>query len=141
MCTAVGIQSGNDPLVERWIHAFAVTRVRAFADGTVTAWVVAPGPGRIDVLETAWDDNVARIALPRPAKNGFVFAQGRATATRAGIIPLSVMPNPRGRFLVTHHRYRVTLRLWVTYTPVGGGARSRGIYGLHLNASSASHSL
>lgn len=66
LCTAVGIQSGNDPLVERWIHTFAVTRVRASADGTVTAWVVAPGPGRIDVLETAWDDKVARIALLQP---------------------------------------------------------------------------
>ena len=138
MCTAVGIQSGNDPLVERWIHAFAVTHVRASADGTLTAWVVAPGPGRIDVLETAWDDNVARIALLQPAKNRIVFARGRATATTAGIIPLSVMPNRRGRFLVSHHRYRVTLRLWVTYSPVGGGARSRGIYGLHLDATTAS---
>ena len=138
MCTAVGIQSGNDPLVERWIHAFAVTHVRASADGTLTAWVVAPGPGRIDVLETAWDDNVARIALLQPAKNRIVFARGRATATTAGINPLSVMPNRRGRFLVSHHRYRVTLRLWVTYSPVGGGARSRGIYGLHLDATTAS---
>jgi hypothetical protein len=34
--------------------------------------------------------------------------------------------------LVHHHRYLVTLRVWVTYTPIGGHPRSIGMDGLHL---------
>lgn len=33
---------------------------------------------------------------------------------------------------VTHHRYRVTLRLWISYTPTHGRQRDIGDYGLHL---------
>jgi hypothetical protein len=45
---------------------------------------------------------------------------------------LRVTPNSRGRLLVHHHTYRVTLRLWVSYTPTGGTHRSIGFYNLHL---------
>ena len=43
-------------------------------------------------------------------------------------------PNLRGRRLILRHTYRVTLRLWVTYTPTGGVQRKIGFYGLHLRA-------
>jgi hypothetical protein len=44
------------------------------------------------------------------------------------------MPNPKGAALVASHRYRVTLRLWISYTPVGGTQRDKGFYGLHIPA-------
>ena len=47
------------------------------------------------------------------------------------LLGLSLRPNARGRRLMRHHRYRVTLRLWITYQPTAGRARSVGFYGLH----------
>ena len=43
-----------------------------------------------------------------------------------------VPPNAHGRRLIHHHTYRVTTRLWLTFTPSGGRSRSKGIYGLHF---------
>jgi hypothetical protein len=108
-------------------------RWRSHAHGTLIVTVEAPGPGRVDVLLTAWTDNFATHAAPlQPATGRFVFARGHATATHRGIIRIDVTPTHRGRQLVADHRYRVTLRLWVTYTPTGGQPRSIGQYGLHL---------
>jgi hypothetical protein len=100
-----------------------------------------PGPGTLDVIETAWNDNVAGIArLLQPAVHRFAFARATTPVLSAGATRLSVAPNPRGELLDQHHRYRVTLRLWVTYMPLGASARSVGIYGLHLSpATAASH--
>ena len=80
-----------------------------------------------------WDDNFARaaIVLP-PAPHRFAFARAHRLVPRAGTFQMKVTPNPRGRRLVAHPRYRVTLRLWVSYTPTGGRTRILGFYGLHL---------
>ena len=131
---AVSMFSG-DQLPPRRLpsNRFDVSRIRSFRDGTITFSVKVPGPGAIDVLETAWKDNYARAAISlQPAPGRFVYARRRATARRARTIKVMVKPNGRGRRLVAHHRYRVTLRLWVSYTPTGGRARSKGFYGLHL---------
>jgi hypothetical protein len=102
-------------------------------NGTFIVMVRVPGPGRVDVLVTAWNGNVAEAArLLQPAKGRFVFARAHKVAKRAGIVRLIVNPNAKGRRLVAHHRYRVTLRLWISYTPVGGRQRAIGYYGLHL---------
>jgi len=37
-----------------------------------------------------------------------------------------------GRQLVANPRYRVTLRLWVSYVPKHGNRRNIGFYRLHL---------
>jgi hypothetical protein len=114
------------------------------SSGTVAVSVKVPGPGRVDVLVTAWRDNLAtearlsRAALARlagllqPARGRFVFARADATAQHATTLQILVQPNQLGAQLVAHHRYAVTLRLWVTYTPTGGHPRSIGFYGLHL---------
>ena len=114
---------------------FTVSRVHNYADGKITLAVRVPGPGRVDVLETAWDDNLARLAtLLQPAAQRFVFARAHTSATAAATILMSVRPNARGQLLVHHPTYLVTLRMWVTYTPVGGRSRSLGLYGLHLRS-------
>jgi hypothetical protein len=84
------------------------------------------------VLVTAWNDNLARTALLQPAAHRFVFARWHTTTDGAGTINARVRPNARGMLLVKHHRYRVTLRLWVTYTPTDGQSRTLGFYGLRL---------
>ena len=117
-------------------NRFAVSRVRVRHDGRITFDVRVPGRGSIDMLETAWDDNFAvPAALLQPAPRRFVFARSHAVAQGQTVVHLTVRPNGRGSQLVGHHRFRVTLRLWVTCTPDGGRSRSIGIYGLHVPAS------
>lgn len=114
-------------------NAFRVMSVHAYSDGHVTFTVVLPGPGTIDVLETAWTNNVAAAdGLLQPARGRFVFARAHAVAHHAGRLTLTVWPNAEGRRLVAHHRYPVVIRLWITYTPTGGRPRSVGFYGLRI---------
>ena len=112
---------------------FTVSQIRTHRDGMVSFAVKVPGSGAIDVLETAWKDNSARIAvLLQPAPRRFVYARDRKAAERAATVRFRVKPNRRGRKLVRHHRYRVTLRLWVSYTPTGAKFRKQAFYGLRL---------
>ena len=112
---------------------FKVSRVKTHRNGSITLNVTIPGPGTIDVLETAWKNNLASAAvLLQPAPRRFVVTRARKTARRAGTLKLRVTPNKHGKRLVRHHTYRVTLRLWVSYTPTGGRFRKQGFYGLHL---------
>ena len=90
-------------------------------------------PGQLDVLETAWNNNVAHAAiLLQPAARRFVFTRAHKRARRAETLHFRVRPNARGRLLVRHHRYGVTLRLWVTYTPAGETDRKQGFYAAAL---------
>jgi YVTN family beta-propeller protein len=112
---------------------FKVSRVKIHRNGSITLNVKIPGPGTIDVLETAWKNNLASAAvLLQPAPRRFVVTRARKTARRAGTLKLRLIPNKHGKRLVRHHTYRVTLRLWVSYTPTDGRFRKKGFYGLHL---------
>jgi 6-phosphogluconolactonase (cycloisomerase 2 family) len=108
-------------------------RRKPHSDGTFIVTVKVPGPGSVDVLITAWQDNLATVArLLQPATGRFVFARAHATATKAATLQIVVRPNANGRRLVNHHRYRITLRLWISFTPTHGHQRDIGYYGLHL---------
>lgn len=139
-CTAVGGAS----LIESWAapsDKFTVSHIKAAADGTITFSIRAPGRGSVDVLGTAWQDNLARAAvLAKPAAARFVFARQHVHAAHGGTVSVTVKPDRRGRRLVARHRYRVVLRLWVTYTPSGGFYRTVGLFGLHLLGICAKHS-
>ena len=114
-------------------NRFVVRHIRVRANGLVSFRVKVPGPGAINVLETAWKNNFARSAiLLQPATGRFVFARWHRTASRASTVHCKVRPNRRGRRLVVHHRYKVRIRLWVTYQPTGGTQRKIGFYGLRV---------
>jgi hypothetical protein len=113
-------------------HLVPVRR-KPHTNGTFIVTVKVPGPGSVDILITAWKDNLAGAARQlQPAKGRFVFARAHAVAKKAGTLTIVVKPNSRGRRLVAHHRYRVTLRLWISFTPTHGRQRDIGYYGLHL---------
>jgi hypothetical protein len=114
-------------------NKFVLVGREPHTNGTFIVTVKLPGPGRVDVLITARKDNLASAArLLQPAKGRFVFARAQATAKKQGPLTIVVEPNAMGRRLVVHHRYRVTLRLWISFTPTYGRQREIGYYGLHL---------
>jgi hypothetical protein len=114
-------------------HFLTPPHAKPHADGRFVVIVKVPGPGRVDILITAWKDNLAHtVRLLNPAPGRFVFARASARATKKTTLRIPVYPNANGRRLIKHHTYRVTLRLWVTYTPTDGRPRSIGYYGLHL---------
>ena len=114
-------------------NRFVVKHIRVRANGLVSFDVKVPGPGAINVLETAWKNNFATAAaLLQPATGRFVFARSHRTAGQASTLHFKVKPNQRGRRLVAHHRYKVRIRLWVTYQPTGGTQRKTGFYGLRI---------
>ena len=124
----------SNPLAD---NHFKVATLRITANGVIRVAVAVPGPGVVNVLETAWNDNLATAAsLLRPAVGRFVFSRGHVVAKRATTAHISLAPDRRGRLLVTRRRYPVTLRLWVSYTPSEGVQRSMGLYGIHLPAPS-----
>jgi hypothetical protein len=138
-CTAVG----DGGLIESWTppsNKFTISRIKTQADGTITFSVSLPNPGSVDVLETAWNDNLgsADVRL-KPAPERFVFARPHVLAGNRGSVNVTVTPNQRGKTLVAHHAYRVVLRLWVSYTPHGGVDRTIGFLGLHLPGTCATH--
>lgn len=111
----------------------AVSRFKAGTNGTLVVTVEVPGAGRVNVLETAWIRGLATTAsLVIHAPHRFVFARGHAIATRAETLRLTVKPNARGRRLVAKRKDRITLRVWVSYTPRGGRRRDVGYYHVQL---------
>jgi hypothetical protein len=108
-------------------------RLKAHANGVFTVTVKVPGPGTMNILTTAWKNNLAQTTrLLQPTPGRFVFARAHKTASGPGTLRILIKPNARGRELVAHHTYRITLRLWVSYTPTGGRQRDIGYYGLRL---------
>jgi hypothetical protein len=92
-----------------------------------------PGPGGIDVLETEWRDNLrAGVAALQPAPRRIALSRLRFHARHGGTVPVSVTLNSVGRRLLKSHRYRVQVRLWVSFTPTGGLTHSEGIVGIKL---------
>jgi hypothetical protein len=112
---------------------FTVLHIKTYPGGAIGFEVEVPGPGTIEVLETAWNDNAAHAAaLLQPAARRFVDARKHTQVMTARLVHLMVTPNARGGLLVGHHTYQVTLRLWVSDTPTGVRDPSAGFYGLHL---------
>lgn len=90
----------------------APPHLKADSSGAVAVSVKVPGRGRVDVLVTAWRDNVvteakfssaavARLAgLLQPTPGRFVFARAHATAQRAATLQILATPNQLGAQLV-----------------------------------------
>jgi hypothetical protein len=92
-------------------HQFTVAHIHIRRDGTITFTVAIPGPGTLDVLATAWDDNSAHAAmLLQPANDRFAHARKHVDVTDPGVIRVRVTPNRRGTRLVRHHTHPVVLR-------------------------------
>ena len=112
---------------------FTVSHIRTNRAGAISLTLKVPSGGSIDTLATAWNTNLAHVAIRlKPARHRFVYGRGHITVRRATARRLTLKPNALGRRLVRHHTYRPLLRLWVSYTPTGGRPRSIGFRGIRL---------
>jgi hypothetical protein len=110
-----------------------VLEITADAAGKITVKQKLPGPGTINYLVTASNDNLASAAkLLQPAAHQFVFARKHVTVSRAGVLTVTVRPNARGKKLLAHPAYPIVVRLWVSYTPTLGKQRNDGFYSIHF---------
>jgi hypothetical protein len=123
-------------------NKFSVSHIKARPNGTVSFEVKLPGPGQIDVMESAWKSNIATIASKAilakiatvrlgPAPGRFIFARTHLNPKTRATLQITVKPNDRGHHLVTHHQGgALRIRLWVTYQPTSGRPHTVGYYGL-----------
>jgi hypothetical protein len=101
-------------------------------NGTITFQVRVSAPGRVNVLVTAWQDNLANLArVLNPAAGRFVVARDGATAHKPETLTFHVRPNAKGRRLLAHPTYHPTLRVWVSYIPLYANQTDTGFYNLH----------
>jgi virginiamycin B lyase len=111
---------------------YTVRAIEVHRDGTVTFKVNVSAPGQVNVLLTAWKDNVAvATRVLSPARERFVVARSTHQATSPGSLSFTIHPNQTGRRLIAHPAYGPTLRLWVSYVPTYAFDTDTGYYGLH----------
>ena len=114
-------------------NRFTVTHIKVSKNGTLTFQVKVPGPGAVQVLEAARENNRAQSAGQLPAAlRRFAVARGHKSAHERGTLRFKVTPDAKGRHLIAHHTYPVVLRLWVSFTPTGGTERDNGGNGIRV---------
>ncbi len=114
---------------------FGVSRIRSLPGGVVRFQLTVRRAGIVNVLETAWDSDLATVVnviLLNPAPHRFTFARVHLAVHRPRTVFVTVRPNARGRRLMAHHRFPVRIRLWVTFAASGHGQGKKGFYGVPL---------
>jgi hypothetical protein len=115
-------------------NRFTVKHVRTSPSGRLRFQLTVPGPGIVDVLETARRPDGARASrLLEPGRGRFAFARKHLRLSSATTTTVTVYPKQRGRQLIAHHPRGVTIRLWVSYTPTNGRQRNIAIYPVHIS--------
>jgi CSLREA domain-containing protein len=107
-------------------NAFSFTTHRHAAHA-LGVRVSVHGPGNVSAIATEEDPGLrAHIAL-LPGRNRFRYASARAFVSRGGSIVLVLKPTRAGRAIAArhrHHRWPLTVRVAVTFTPLGGYPRT-----------------
>jgi hypothetical protein len=118
---------------------YRVSSVFVNGDGTLSLRVKVTSRGQVEVLLTAWKDNLATVARALdPAPGRLVYGRATVTARHAGTFTIRIVPDRAGRRLLVYPAYRVTLRLWASYIPLYAFQTDAGYYGLHLGGGCAS---
>ena len=115
--------------------SFRVFGITPSRRGIVRFRLTVPRAGTVNVLETAWHNNlasVAKVILLHPASRRFTFARAHLKVRGSTTVLVTVRPNARGRRLIAHHRFQVRIRLWVTYAVGGHRQGKKGFYGIRL---------
>jgi hypothetical protein len=117
--------------------AFSINTVAGSSKtGTVRLHLDLPGPGVVDILETAGRSTLrAQAAVFGPGPHRFAFARAHNVVATGGAIDLVITPTAAGRralALAHRHHRKLLINVWVTYTPTGGFSRSKQRHHFHL---------
>ena len=112
-------------------NAFAVSGKHRIKNGTIVLTLVLPGPGKLILLATHSDPPaVARESalLPAPGYHRLAWStQRRTTVSRAGPMLATLRSNIAGSQMLRYARregWGFHVRVWITFIPTGGVARS-----------------
>jgi hypothetical protein len=101
------------------------------ANGTITLTIDVPGPGSVGMLGTHSDPidgaNTASAQL-QPGPHRLVWTRKNTTASKAGKMRIELRPGAAGVRMLRYaraHGWALHVRVWTTFTPTGGRARSR----------------
>ena len=97
--------------------------------GAITLRIDLPGPGSVSLLGTHSDPGDATHPDNRlvPGSARFAWARTNATAATAGPMRVTLHPDAAGKRIFRfdrRHGQALHIRVWITYTPTGGSARS-----------------
>jgi hypothetical protein len=100
-------------------------------NGAITLTLDLPGPGSVTALGThsdpPGDANTASL-LPSPGRHRFAWAPRlESVAAAAGKMRIRLEPNAAGERMLRYARgagWALHIRIWITYTPTGGYART-----------------
>jgi uncharacterized repeat protein (TIGR01451 family) len=126
--TATASTSVGPPL-----ETFTVTNLSVHTGGVVTLDVNVPGPGTVWVYETAPLRTFAIIPDDGPGDPGagrFEFASSTQSVSASGTTAMVVLPAAKGAQLVAHHRQKIYIDAYVTYTPTSGTPATKDFLGL-----------
>jgi hypothetical protein len=108
---------------------YTVSAIKMQRNGTVTLRVRVSDAGLVEVMLSAWKDDLATAArVLSPAPGRFVYARASKTANGSGTLSFQIKPTPQGRKLLEHHTFPVTLRPWVSYIPLYSFQTDTGYY-------------
>jgi hypothetical protein len=110
-------------------NAFTITGSQGSTDGTITLDLDTPGPGAIALLGTHADSTAGTAAL-QPGAHRFVWGRAGDGAAPAGAVKVTLRPDKAALALLRRHAHRhwaLHVRVWITYTPTGGYARSENV--------------
>ncbi|HUA46468.1 MAG TPA: beta-propeller fold lactonase family protein [Solirubrobacteraceae bacterium] len=107
-------------------NRFAVSHLRTSAGGKISFKLTLPGPGTVDVINTARDSARARMgALRERSSASFVFARKLVLVSRSDTIEVTLLPTRQGKRLIKLGELPILLRMHISYTPAGGTPRSQ----------------
>jgi uncharacterized repeat protein (TIGR01451 family) len=107
-------------------NSFSIAGIKAHGDGSVKFKAKLPGPGTLDVLETAAKSSEpgSRAAALEPGPGMFTFGEDSLKIEKAGRTRVKLDPTSRGKKLADDRTSKFRINLYVTFTPTGGEPRT-----------------
>jgi hypothetical protein len=111
-------------------NAFTIVSDTGSSNGTITLGVDLPGPGTVDVLGTHVGVVGRAASALEPGYHRFAWGRRTVNATSAGGMKITLEPDTSGKMMLARHHdhgWAMNVRVWLTYTPTTGNARSKEI--------------
>ena len=115
-------------------NKFVVSHLKPHPGGDLSLQIAVPGPGTVELLESAPKTHAAHAEPRLSAGNGrFVFARKTIKVRQAKTVKVTLAPDANGASLLKTDS-SVVIRLLIAYEPAGGLSRTATFYGIKLTS-------